>query len=126
MLKVNRCLDLCSDAPQITPNQQLAVFVTGLFLVVNFLPKRSRISSGTFVRGCGETCSQLPGHCVSTHIWGGGGGGSCKGQRSTNTSQNNVACLESTYDMFPAPGAVTLASNVRNKSTTELLDPSPM
>lgn len=82
MLKVNRCLDLCSGAPQITPNQQLAVFVTGLFLVVNFLPKRSRISSGTLVRGCGETCSQLPGHCVSTHIWGGGAVVKVRGQQT--------------------------------------------
>lgn len=37
--------------------------------------------------------------CLHAHL--GGWGGSCKGQSSTSTSQNNVACLESTYDMFP-------------------------
>lgn len=74
MITANRCLDLCSDAPQITPNQQLAVFVTSLFLVVNFLLKRSRISSGTLERERGETHSGLPGHCVSVNIWGWGEG----------------------------------------------------
>lgn len=41
-----------------------------------------RFSSGTLVRGCEETCSVLPGHCLSVHVWG-RWGGSLKGQSST-------------------------------------------
>lgn len=95
MIKVNRCLDLCSDTPQIISNQQLAVFGTSLFLVVNFLLKCSRISPGD-VGWCVDVEKPAPSFLVivSPHPSGEGEGvrvGSCKGQSSANMCQTNAA-----------------------------------
>lgn len=82
----NRCLDLCfKHSTNHLPHPSLW---SAAPLVCNqpisgckFPSWMLRFSSGTLVRGCEETCSVLPGHCVSVHVWG-RQGGSLKGQSS--------------------------------------------
>lgn len=75
MITVNRCLDLCSDAPTNHPKSAARSVCNQPVSGCKFPPEALKnLIGGTLVRERGETRSELPGHCVSVSIWGSGGG----------------------------------------------------
>lgn len=76
MITVNRCLDLCSDAPTNHPKSAAHSVCNQPVSGCKFPPEALKnLIGGTLVREHGETRSELPGHCVSVSIWGVGVGG---------------------------------------------------
>lgn len=73
---LNKCVDLCYKHSTNHLHHQSLWSAAPLVCSqpvpgCKFPPQILRISLGTLVHGCEETCLVLPGHCVSVHVCGG-------------------------------------------------------